>query len=237
MVALAGALAATLAVMVWGASSASAGGPTSVMLVSPESTETASLYYSDREYGELERLLGPVGAGSRTKPPEAGLGSARQINVTWLVHDVTPWRVDRVYAALDDRQVWIHTSTDVPGAMRGTWHRAERPDQLRALLKELGLTGKASPEGSSGIFPAPEETGGAVSGGAVTDGSAAEAGASKAPAARAAGSADGGTDWWWAVPGAAAGAVLALVLRPHVSRIPAELRRRRAEPRQELFDA
>ncbi|WP_223180564.1 hypothetical protein [Streptomyces griseicoloratus] len=231
LTALAGALAAVLTLMMWGASSASAGGPTSVLLVSRASGETASLSHADREYGELERLLGPAGEGSRTKAPEADLQSALLINVTWMVHDVTPWRVDQVYPALDGGPVWIHTSTDVPGSMRGHWHRAEQPDRLRALLKELGLTGRAWVDGSSGVVPAPQETGGSRA-----DGSTAAV-APQTPAARTAAVTDDGTDWWWAVPGAAAGAVLALVLRPWVSRIPGELRRRRAEPRQQLFDA
>jgi hypothetical protein len=236
LVAVTGALAVTLALIVWGASSASAGGPTSVLLVSPESAETASLYNSDKDYQELQHLLGDPGSGSPAKPPQAGLETSRQINVTWLLHDVKPWRVERVYPAYDDLDVWIHTSKDMAGSLQGHWHRAQQPTQLRALLKKLGLMGKASPEGASGIFPTEEDQ-------AASDGSATgtdepvapEAAASKAPARQAAVAADG-TDWWWALPGAAAGAVLALVLRPFASRIPASLRRRQTEPRQQLLD-
>ncbi len=51
---------------------------------------------------------------------------------------------------------------------------------------------------------------------------------------------DAGTDWWWAAPGLAAGAVLALVLRPYALRGAAAVRDRRNRdddgPRQQLLD-
>ncbi|ANS67437.1 hypothetical protein SLINC_5213 [Streptomyces lincolnensis] len=121
LAALAGALAVVFTLMVWGASAASAGGPTSVLVVSPQSMETASLYQSDEEYGELERLLGEAGTGTRDKPPEATLIGGRQINVTWMVHDVSPWRVDRVFPSpeADSGEVWIHTAATLPQSVNG----------------------------------------------------------------------------------------------------------------------
>ncbi|MGH1555106.1 hypothetical protein ACRAWF_34075 [Streptomyces sp. L7] len=108
LTALGGALAMTLALMVWGASGAAAGGPTSVLVTSPTSGQAAALYYSDEQYGELQQLLGPEGRGTRDKPPEADLTRARQINVTWLAHDISPWRIDRVFPVESRPQaVWI----------------------------------------------------------------------------------------------------------------------------------
>ncbi|GHH13000.1 hypothetical protein [Streptomyces lanatus] len=225
LTALTGALTAALALLLWGAAApASAGGPTSVLLVSPESTETASLYYSDKEYGELDRLLGTPGSGTRTKPPEAGLTAARQINVTWMVHDVSPWRLDQVYPMDDGKDVWIHTAAHLDSTTNGTWHRSEHPTRLRALLTKLGLMGKASSEGHAAIFPPSDEVAG-------SDDDAQEA----SPARPGSGS-DDGTDWWWALPGAAAGAVLALVLRPFAARLPIDRLRGEPGPRQELRD-
>ncbi len=48
-----------------------------MLVVSPTSGETASLYYSDREYTQLERLLAPADTGTRARPrkppsPRAG---------------------------------------------------------------------------------------------------------------------------------------------------------------------
>jgi hypothetical protein len=238
----------TSALMLWGASSASAGGPTSVLVVSPQSTETAALYYSDEEYGELEQLLGAPRTGVRDKPPEANLTAARQINVTWMVHDVSPWRLDRVFPLADGDDVWIHTATNLPETVNGQWHRAQHPGQLRALLKDLGVMGKTSDEGRSGIFPAPWETGETGVGGETGTGADADADANAgttdtatdaavAPTAQA--RPDGGTDWWWVLPGAVAGAVLALVLRPFATRMrwgPWDRPRREPGPRQELRD-
>ncbi|MFI5570815.1 hypothetical protein ACIA6T_26440 [Streptomyces sp. NPDC051740] len=230
LTAVMGALATALALMMWEASPVSAGGPTSVLVVSPESGETASVYYSDKQYGELERLLGPVGKGTRERPPEAVSASPRLINVTWMVHDVTPWRVDRVFMADAGQDAWIHTAARFNESPDGLWHRAEDPTDLYKILYSLDVMGERSGTGSApGIYPAPWET------------EQAEPGKDQAAAAsgtRAAPTTDDGTDWWWAIPGAVAGAVLALVLRPYVTRWPL-IRRRKEDPgpRQELLDA
>ncbi|MGC3002468.1 hypothetical protein ACPF8X_29860 [Streptomyces sp. G35A] len=234
-----GASAAAVILLVWGAAPAAAGGPTSVLVVSPESEETAALYYADEEYGELERLLGPPGTGTRDKPPEAGLAPGRLINVTWMVHDVTPWRVDRVFPADGGGDVWIHTSAQLTEPAEGRWHRAEHPSELRKLLKGLGVMGGRSGAGSySGVYPAPWETGAAGSSGAAPPASGTErdtAAASEERTAPVRG--DGGTDWWVAaVPAGVAGAALALVLRPYVVRVPLIRRRGEPGPRQELRD-
>ncbi|MEF9905912.1 hypothetical protein [Streptomyces sp. P9-A2] len=236
-----GALTAAMALMVWGASPASAGGPTSVLVVSPESGETASLYHDDKRYAELERLLGSIGTGVREKPPEAPSASARLINVTWMVHDVTPWRVDRVFLADMGQYTWIHTAGHLAETPNGLWHRAEHSSDVHKFLFELGVMGKRAGTGSApGFYPAPWQTEQAGSGteqaGPGTDQGAAAA-ASETHAAPATGD---GTDWWWAIPGLAAGAALALVLRPYVLRLPLIRRRKDREdpgPRQELLDA
>ncbi|QOV41505.1 hypothetical protein IM697_39720 [Streptomyces ferrugineus] len=230
-----GALTGALALLLWGAASpASAGGPTSVLLVSPESTQTASLYHSDKEYGELDRLLGAPGKGTRDKPPEADLTTARQINVTWMVHDVTPWRLDRVYPSHQGKDVWIHTAANLDSTTNGVWRRAEHPSRLRALLDRLGLMGKASSEGNEAIVPPAWEAPGTDEATEATEASPAQAG--PGPRSGAGSGSDDGTDWWWAVPGAAAGAVLALLLRPFATRLPLDRLRGEPGPRQELRD-
>ncbi|MFJ7075980.1 hypothetical protein [Streptomyces sp. NPDC098781] len=204
--------------------------------MSPESTETAALYYSDEEYGELERLLGAQGEGTRDKPPEAELTAARQINVTWMAHDVSPWRLDRVYPAHKGQDVWIHTAADLDITANGAWHRADHPSQLRALFKKLGLMGEPSSAGHAAIPPGAESPGteeGAADSPSTSAADSVDAVTAVSPAAS--GSREG-TDWWWALPGAAAGAVLALVLRPYVTRLPLERLRGEPGPRQELRD-
>lgn len=202
-----------------GASTATAGGLTSLLIVAPQSRETASLYYSDEEYVELQRLLGPPGRGTRTKPPEADLVAARQINVTWLQHDISPWRLDQIFPEAGTKDVWIHTADHLPESMNGHWHRTENPTRLRSLLADLGVTGEIS-EGRV-ISAAPEP-----------DARPAQDSAS-APRASAA---DEGVQWWWTLPGLVAGGVLALVLRPFALRMRWARLRREPGPRQELRD-
>ncbi|ATL29955.1 hypothetical protein [Streptomyces formicae] len=232
-------LAAATALVVLSAPHAVAGGPTSVLLVSPESTEAAALYNNDARYGQLERSLEPAGAldGPGEQPPGLGIGeSTRQINITWMVHDVSTWRVDRVYPPLSGKKgadVWVHRSTDV-ASLNGTWYKARDPERLRSLLKQLGLMGKASQEGHSGIAPSDEETPAAP---------AAPEKREDPQAAEARGGSGGSSDteWWWAIPGAGAGAVAALLLRGPVTEgwAAASAWRRRPQdrgPRQKLRD-
>ncbi|MEU3740763.1 hypothetical protein AB0E78_27335 [Streptomyces sp. NPDC032198] len=244
-------VAAALALVVMGAPQAVAGGPTSVLVVSPESGQSTALYVSDKEYGELERGLGRAGdlaGGRRQQPPGLNMSDeSRQINVTWMLHDVRPWRVDRAYPVASVSKgsedgkggegaavVWIHTTTDVE-SMTGSWHKAKDPARLTALFKKLGVMGAPSDKGNQAIPPradlVPSPT------------SASQAGDGQAASGRADGiRGDGGTDWWWVIPGVAAGAAGALLLRgPLTERRPllASLRGRRPHeegPRQELRD-
>ncbi|WP_327697244.1 hypothetical protein [Streptomyces sp. NBC_00459] len=222
------ALVLALAGVLLAAPSAVAGGPTSVLVVSPQSAESAALYYSHEKYGELVRLMGASTANVLEKPKKFEEVAGQQINVTWMAHDITPWRYDRVYPKLpgNDKDVWIHTTDDME-SLTGYWHKADRPAELRALFRQLGVLGKASPEGSAVVPPAPQEPG-------AEDATAPTAAAAPATPTRAAHA----TEWWWAIPGAAAGAVLALVLRPFASRIqPTGWGKGRGPgPRQELID-
>ncbi|MFI6618500.1 hypothetical protein [Streptomyces sp. NPDC050528] len=232
----------TLALMVWGASDAAAGGPTSVLVTSPASGRATALYYSDEQYGKLQQLLGAEGRGTRDKPPEADLAHARQINVTWLAHDISPWRIDRVFPVESRPQaVWIHTAADVSENtnLNGYWHRAGQPAQLRALLKKLGVLGKGTGNSYSGIFPAPwQSPSPSTEPDPATVAPDADAGVGTTTVRVSSPDKGHGTEWWWAIPGAAAGAVLALVLRPFVARLPLDRWRKGREsgPRQELRD-
>ncbi|PWI17597.1 hypothetical protein DI272_28100 [Streptomyces sp. Act143] len=203
-----------------------------MLIVSPESAETASLYHSDKEYGTLERLLGEPGTGTASKPPEADLVAGPQINVTWMLHDVTPWRVDRVYAAGKSEAVWIHTAANLDSSTNGTWHRAQRPAVLRELLKDLGVMGKPTDGDYPVEYPPPWDMYGTAAAAPEATRSTDPALAA-APADRESGSGDG-TDWWWALPGLAAGVGGTLLIRRAADR--QEAGPPREEPRQELID-
>ena len=63
--------------------------------------------------------------------------------MTWLIHDVTPWRVDRIY--LDgDGAPWIATQVMVSetGSIWDSpvvWHQPEAGKELALLLDSLGV--------------------------------------------------------------------------------------------------
>jgi hypothetical protein len=127
---------------------ASAGGPTSALLSVPGEGRTASVYYTDPDYEELSDLVGGTGIASRTiddsgETHEVGPG----VTVTWLIHDVQVWRVDRIYPAADGSP-WIATQemdfdTGTIWDSPVVWHRAVGGKQLTTLLDRL-LGGQSS---------------------------------------------------------------------------------------------
>ncbi|MFE6333791.1 hypothetical protein ACFVOK_11320 [Streptomyces sp. NPDC057798] len=242
LTALAGALTVALGMSVWGAAPASAGGPTSAFLASPETGKAAGLYTTDRKYAQLDSLLL---AGTLGAPPKDAMAD-RRVTVTWLVHDTSPWRVDHIFPATEGTDVWVHRAMNITEPTEGSWHRAPKPERLRALLTDLGVLGRGddgadltsfslaemyTADGEQGSVPE-TETG---TGTGTETGAPAEGVAAARPAAASGTSED--TDWWWALPGGAAGAVLALTLRPFAARLPLGGRRGEPGPRQELRDA
>ncbi|MGP3952409.1 hypothetical protein [Streptomyces sp. 7N604] len=193
--AAAAALAALLTLLTC-STPAVAGGPTSVLITSPTTEEATALLVDSERYRRLESLLGPP-AGEQRRPPkldENGGASGRQINVSWMIHDVSVWRTDGIYPDAETGEVWIQTvangrdgrggrySARKSGPDSGFWHAAEKPEELLALLSDLGVLGKEGPaRGMSGA-----------------------AGERTAPAAASHPSADA-VDGWWSLPGFAAG--------------------------------
>jgi hypothetical protein len=189
------------------AAPSSAGGPTSVLLVNPGTGRVAALYATDARYQRLSELLGASfgapAAGGRS--PGTGEGSSLVdsggINVTWLIHDVQVWRVDRVY--LDDHGVMVASQSDLSGGpvfdARPVSHWASNPRGLTALLKDLGLGAAGAPPPA---VPYPADT--------AAPAAALEQVGAAAASTTSTGSASGGP--WWALAGAAAGAVLVLGL-------------------------
>lgn len=154
---------AFLALLGWGASPAAAGGPTSVLLVNVADGRTAASHVSQATYDRLwqafEGGLGPVvGAGT----PSA---HDTEVRLTWLVHDVTPWRLDSVVR--DGADLWVQTQVDMTGEgslwdATPSWHHltGASATSLDGLLGELGVTGPvtgaASSSGGSAADAAPD---------------------------------------------------------------------------------
>ncbi|MCC9709235.1 hypothetical protein E4N62_30685 [Streptomyces sp. MNU76] len=243
-----GGVLTAFALVLLGAQPSVAGGPTSVLLVSPTSQRTASLYGTQDEYGDLEKLLARAGGElDRGREEARGGGGGHRgerigdmVSVTWMIHDVTPWRLDRVYtAAPDTKDIWIHTTLVVgeedPGAAgAGVWHRAKQPDQLRKLLNGLGILGAAQGDPAPGDPVRDEPRSGEAAGGTAAD--AAGTTADTRAAATAPGLAGHAH---WAIPALALGLLVGsggatLLLRRAAARNGSGPPR---EPRQELLDA
>jgi len=133
-------------ISVLSAGPASAGGPTSVLLVVPGAGQTASLYTSDPDYEALTGLVGAYGAAGATDKVDASGASHETgtgVTLTWMIHDVQVWRVDRVY--LDAKGgPWVSTQTTLDGTGNlwdspVVWHAPDRGKELAALLTKLGV--------------------------------------------------------------------------------------------------
>lgn len=123
---------------------AAAGGPTSALLSVPGEGKTASLYYTDHDYDRLASLVGIEGSGELGRVDESGLGheDGPGVTVTWLIHDVAPWRVDHIY--LEGKGApWIATQlvaeTGSTWDSPIVWHQPSSGAQLAALLDKLGV--------------------------------------------------------------------------------------------------
>ena len=133
---------------------AAAGGPTSVLMSSPALGRTSSLYTADDGYQALADYVDAFGAGTgRTGEPTAhAIGN--EVTLTWLIHDVSVWRVDRVYPDAMGGP-WIATQELLGGgsdiwSAPVRWHRSDQPKALMALLAAHGLTdGSAAPAAGS----------------------------------------------------------------------------------------
>ena len=138
------------------AGTASAGGPTSALLVSPGEQYATALYYSDPEYGQLQELLGEApAAGASTASQPADTGS-NYVTITWLIHDVSIWRIDRVFLPANGEPLIVTQEMwDDQGNATGMFpgqdgndtavhHRSADPAALISLLTKLGLVDAGS---------------------------------------------------------------------------------------------
>ncbi|WP_243058064.1 hypothetical protein [Nocardioides sp. SR21] len=181
------------------ASPASAGGPTSAILSVPGEGRTASLYYTDAAYEQLSGLVGATGVPPGTVDDSGATHeTGTPVTVTWLIHDVQPWRVDRIYLNADGGP-WIATQQmDVESGeiwdSPVVWHQPTSGKELALLLDQLGVGQDARAAGDSdGVAEAPAP--------AAAEPPAAE----PAPA-----STESGHAVWWGVGGLAAGVLLTL---------------------------
>jgi hypothetical protein len=186
---------------------ASAGGPTSALLSVPGGGRTASLYYTDAAYTELAELVGAQG-GSPGPVDRSGRDHSRGagVTVTWLIHDVEPWRVDRIFLQ-GEGAPWIATQEmGGTGTVLGSPFVWRQPTDGAALTRLLNrLVGPAAGPGD-GAAKAAAPAGGDVD----TPASPAGAPAEPAPVAPAPVADDAPLDdARWGLGGLLAGLLLA----------------------------
>jgi hypothetical protein len=126
-----------------------AGGPTSVLITQPGQSAGA-LYYDDAAYDALLGLLPADETRGESLAPGAGV----DYNLTWMVHDVMPWRFDRVHV-LSDGTAWVSTTFSAQDS--GGWVEVPESEELAAVLTQV-LDDAVAPEVVSvpaGTAPAP----------------------------------------------------------------------------------
>lgn len=124
-----------------------AGGPTSVLLANSGRAQVAAAYYSDSSYAALAAAVGEGQTGPSAPPPGDTEGGD-EVRLTWLIHDVQIWRVDRVHLTGDG--VWVEMVVDIND--RGdvfdrpaVWHRPADEAALTGILTDAGVLGDESP--------------------------------------------------------------------------------------------
>lgn len=185
------------------AAPARAGGPTSVLLAAAGSN-AVGLYHNDPEYGELSDLVAVNDQDLPRNKDGLGHGQGPFVTVTWLVHDVRVWRVDRIYYDAEGGP-WIYTVNNLRRGAAGVWHRSADPEELVDLLQRLHLTGGEY----AGPLARPafrDER--AMGGSSDPVDEPSEPVESTSDSAAESSTGDSVSDWWWAGGGVVAGALM-----------------------------
>lgn len=126
-------LAVVAVLFAFTAAPAHAGGPTSVLLSAPPSV--AAFGYDDPEYDQLQTLTEPAAGETRG---QHSIG--RFVRATWLIHDMSVWRIDIIYPDAPGGP-WILSENTLRGAgpITPTWHQVANPAKLKQLLSDLKL--------------------------------------------------------------------------------------------------
>jgi hypothetical protein len=140
------------------ASTAHAGGPTSVLMTNPGMGRASALHIDNADYGRLYAAVGEDVTGD-AQPP-SGAGSGAEVRLTWLIHDMQIWRIDRVHLTSQDG-IWLETVIDLTDSgdvfdRPARWHRPKDEKALTAMLTAAGLLGNAPASSSTS---APDDTG------------------------------------------------------------------------------
>lgn len=174
---------------------AAAGGPTSVLLSAPP--QVIAFGYDDPRYVELETLTNIDGTRGDPGTEQHDIGAF--VRATWLIHDMSVWRLDVIYPDAPGGP-WIATtevSPDSDAATSPTWHRATDPVALVKLLSSLKLL--------AGTHDGEQASGGPTS---LVQSQPDTEPAAATPSAAEIAAPGFFTGWRWLLPGALLGALL-----------------------------
>ena len=122
-----------------------AGGPTSVLMVDPTSGNAAALHTSNPRYQQLVDAIGAYDAPAGPTAPPTSVPAdcfGCEIRLTWLIHDMSVWRIDRVFLTTNDG-IWVGTVSNSEGGdiynKAAHWQRPHDPKALLALLRSSGV--------------------------------------------------------------------------------------------------
>ena len=199
------AIVAVLVVASSGVMPAAAGGPTSVLLSAPSVPRVVAAGYEDKAYKDLTELI-------QSTDTTGNIDTSRQhesgefIRATWLIHDMSVWRLDVIYPQAPNGP-WIATTTmDESGKLSETpvWHQSADMPKMLKLLDALGLLGgKHSVSGPTNLSW--------NDGTQTTTAPAEQPVAQSAPASSVKAQPGALTGWRWAIPGFVLGALIAVV--------------------------
>jgi hypothetical protein len=162
---------------------AHAGGPTSVLLTNPALERATARYVTDPDYDRLSAAVGEGSTGD-VKPPSTNNSNfgENEVRLTWLIHDMNIWRIDRVHLTRNDG-IWVETVADLTGDRDlfdrpARWHRPGDEKALTTLLTGAGLLGAdQAPSGptisqdtssaTTAASPAPSQPVAPIVGGAI----------------------------------------------------------------------
>jgi hypothetical protein len=124
------------------ATTAYAGGPTSVLMTNPGAGRASALYFADPDYDRLRAAVGDSATGDPA-PPSGVRSGEEEVRLTWLIHDMRIWRIDRVHLTRQDG-IWVETVVEPNGDgdvfdRPSRWHRANDEQTLTLLLASAGL--------------------------------------------------------------------------------------------------
>jgi hypothetical protein len=200
------AIVAVLVVALSGVVPAVAGGPTSVLLSAPSVPRVLATGYEDKVYNDLTELIQST---DRATAGNAGTSheSGEFVRATWLIHDMSVWRLDVIYPQAEGGP-WIATTVmDENGKLPETpvWHRSADPAKLLKLLDTLGLLGGKL--GASGPTNLSWDSGTRTTAAPVEQPPVEQL----APASSVKAAPGALTGWRWAIPGFILGALIAVL--------------------------